>query len=115
MLPEKTILIWATNVDGFVLSSLVSENNASLIKWRHVISEEMFHNVSIGVGLKIWGVDTNGNVHIRYGVDEKTAYCGQYWSRIKFEELRDDDEIKFEMVSVGNGSVWAVSLSKIQK
>jgi tectonin beta-propeller repeat-containing protein 1 len=109
LLPEKTILIWATNFDGFVLSALVSETNASSIRWRHVISEEMFQQVSIGVGLKIWGVDFNGNVHMRYGVDEKSAYCGQNWSRIKFEELNDDDETKFEMVSVGDGCVWAVS------
>ena len=102
-------MIWATNTDGFVLSALVSETNPSLIKWRHVVSEETFQNVSIGVGLKIWGVDTNGNVHIRYGVDENSSYCGQHWSRIKFEELQDDDEIKFEMISAGNGTVWAVS------
>ena len=109
LLPGKHILLWATNSDGFVFSALLNESCASIVKWRHVNSEEIFQSVSIGVGLKIWAVDLNGNVHMRYGVGENNNFCGEYWSRIKFEELKDNDEVKFEHVSVGNGSVWAVS------
>ena len=110
LLPENHILLWATNVDGFVFSSLINETTSNVvIKWRHVTSEEMFQQVSIGVDLKIWGVNLNGDIYVRYGVDDKSNYCGEYWSRIKFDELNDNDAVKFEHVSVGKRCVWAVS------
>ena len=109
-LNEKKILLWAVDVDGFVLSALLSEASPLIIKWKHVPSEEIFfHDISIGVGLKIWGIDMNGFVFFRYGVDQKTNYCGENWTRIKFEELDDQDDVKFEQISVGNDTVWAVS------
>ena len=92
------------------MCTLLNESNPYAIKWRHVISEEiLFQQISIGVGLKVWGIDTYGHVYLRYNVELKNNYCGEYWSRIKFEELNDNDTVKFEQISVGDGTVWAVS------
>lgn len=66
-LPEKTILMWAIDIDGFLLSALIQDSNPTLIKWQHVASAQNFQVISIGLHLKIWGLDVNGNVWLRYG------------------------------------------------
>ena len=98
LLPEKRVLLWATDKDGFILSALIHESNPSQFKWHHVSSEFNFQHISIGLNLRIWGVDLNGNVYIRYGVNQKTKYCGEYWSKIKFDETNDKDTVRFKML-----------------
>ena len=64
-LPSKTILIWAIDNDGFILSGLVDEASPMSIKWQHVAGAQNFIHISIGYNLKIWGLDTNGNAWFR--------------------------------------------------
>ena len=58
--------MWAIDHDGFIMSALVDISNPTLIKWQHVASAQNFQAISIGLHLKIWGLDVNGSVWIRY-------------------------------------------------
>jgi hypothetical protein len=78
LLPRGTILAWATNTDGLLLVTLVNQACPAAIRWQHVASTEAFCQVSIGVGLKVWGVSASGSVFYRYEVDRRTNYCGIY-------------------------------------
>jgi tectonin beta-propeller repeat-containing protein 1 len=107
LLPENSALIWATDSEGFVLMSLVCLSNPfASFKWQYIPSQENFEQISIGVNLRIWGVDSNGNIHCRFGVEKKSNYCGTSWTII---EPPEETKVKFKLVSVGNDSVWAVS------
>jgi hypothetical protein len=103
LLPDKMMLVWATDTDGFVLYSLIDETDATNIRWQHVPSQQKFQWVSIGVDLRVWGIDANGDCQIRYGVDIKSNYAGTGWTII------DLLNVQFIMVSAGKDSVWAVS------
>ena len=106
LLPKNTILCWATDSDGFILCSLITEANQANLKWQNVFSRESFKYVSIGVNLRIWAIDLNGQAYIRYEVDKSNNYCGSSWTVI---ESIGNPDLRFFCVSVGNDSVWAVS------
>ena len=112
LLPEDTILLWATDTDGNVLRALISQTNPHEIKWINVEAPLKFCHVSIGVDLRLWAIDENGEVHIRLHVgDESYQYCGKCWSRVPFDENTDYDvaSVAFKQLSVGHDVVWAVS------
>lgn len=111
LIEENKILIWATDTFGFMLTSLVDETSPSTIKWRYISSQQSFDYVSIGVNLRIWAVDVNGNMFYRFGVDARTQYCGTSWTQVKFNEEENND-LKFKLVCVGNDCVWAISKSE---
>lgn len=101
----------ATDSDGFVLACILDELSLSSFKWTHLPSDEKFMNISIGVNYKIWAVDMNGNVYFRMGSNESNP-TGNTWEIIKLSEIDNDKEnldIKFKMISVGNDCVWAIS------
>ena len=61
----NSILVLATDTEGFVLSSLLNIDYPSVFKWHHIPSNEKFKNISIGVNLRIWGISLIGNVYYR--------------------------------------------------
>lgn len=82
-----------------------------IIRWRNVPNSGKFSWVSIGVGLKIWGVGIDGNIYFRNGIDSRANdYCGTDWTQVMFSDQKDID-VRFSMVSVGEESVWAISRS----
>jgi hypothetical protein len=107
-LPKNTILIWATDSEGFILITLIDKlNPALLFKWQRVPSIQLFKYVSIGLNLRVWGISLSGDVYYRYGVDRKSNFCGTHWEFI--EPPSEELNIKFKCLSVGNETVWAVS------
>lgn len=106
---HKYIVVWATDINGYVLVSLVDKQSPSQIKWTQVDSDERFKFVSMGCNMQVWAVDTNGHVFYRVGVDLKNGnYRGTSWSRVRFDENETQEE-KLKMLSVGNYCVWAIS------
>jgi hypothetical protein len=65
LLPKNCILAWATDIDGFILVALIDKSHPALFRWNHVASSENFKSISIGVGLKVWGISLTGSVYIR--------------------------------------------------
>lgn len=65
LLPKNTILAWATDIDGFILVSLLNKQQPSLFKWQHVSSAENFSSIAIGVNLRVWGISLSGKVFYR--------------------------------------------------
>ncbi len=104
------IVMWAVDSNDFVLSSLVDKSSPFVIKWSNVSGEKRFSYVSIGANLQVWAIDSDGYVFYRIGIDQRGNYRGASWSKIVFNENEEGDE-KFKMLSVGNGSVWGVSLN----
>jgi hypothetical protein len=92
------LLVWVTDSDGYVLSSLIDESNPTRVTWQYVASQEKFSSISIGLGLKIWGVDLDGVVFYRNSVDQRSAYCGKDWTQVKFNET-DDRDVRFRQVT----------------
>ena len=105
LLPANSILVYATDMDGFILVSLLNMSNLSVFKWQHVSSAENFKYISIGVNLRVWGISLAGNIYYRYGVDKRSNYCGTSWSFVESDEAG----LQFKQLSVGNETVWAVS------
>lgn len=111
-LSNNEILLWATDSFGCVLSAIVSSSDISNFKWKYVNSEnKSFNYVCIGPGLKIWSIDTDGNIYYRVGVNRENNFCGTGWNVINFDQKESNIE-KFEQISVGKYCVWAISRKK---
>lgn len=65
LLPAGTILTWATDSDGFIMAALIDKATPSVFRWHHISSSENFKNISIGVGLRVFGISLSGNVYFR--------------------------------------------------
>lgn len=65
LLPKDTILMWATDSEGFIMATLIDQETPSVFRWHHISSSENFKNISIGVGLRVWGISLTGNVYFR--------------------------------------------------
>ncbi len=76
LLPKGTILAWAVDSEGALFVTLINKVCPGAIRWQHVSGSEAFSQVTIGVGLKVWGVSATGCIFYRYGVDKRTNYCG---------------------------------------
>ena len=110
-MPSSKILIWATDTNGFVLTSIIERSSPEQIRWSHVSSSERFACVSVGAGLQVWAVDTEGRVHFRMGIHARNLR-GTSWSKIKFKETSElVEEERFKLISVGRDCVWAVSVN----
>lgn len=119
-LNNDQILLFATDSNGYMLNALIDVSAMALsaaaggdrIKWRHISSMEKFEWVSIGLNLKVWAVDVEGNVYYRDGVDARSDYCGRDWTQVRvsdFDRMFSKIDLRFRMVSVGNECVWAIS------